>query len=167
MQSNGTRTVRALTGVVLLVVHVLSCTELVALILAMAAGAAGDHRVLISHSRDSLQVRLAHSNCPKGSPSGHCHCLLSRMVVALADQPLSSSEDHVLTLQNSGSNSSVQEPFEFSADPCSLEVPAPIRHAQFLDLQIPIHWQPQSIDDCGPKIPCCGVEVLQTTVMLI
>lgn len=158
---------RALAGVMLLCVHVLSCTELVAFILAMTAGVAGDHRVLISHSSDSVQVRLTHSRCLQDPPSAHGHCLLSRMVVALADQPFGTAEDHILTLQSSGATSSAQESFEFSSDQGSLELPALIRHAQFLDLQIPIHLQPKFLDNTNPSIPCCGMEVFRTTVMLI
>lgn len=89
------------------------------------------------------------------------------MVVALADQPFGTAEDHVLTLQSSGSNSNVQESFEFSPDQGSLALPAPIRRAQFLDAQIPIHLQPKSIDNFNPSIPCCEIEVFRTTVMLI
>jgi len=164
MRSRSTRPLNALIGVLLLCVHLLSCSNLAALILALTAVAGGDHRVLIVNSGDAVQLRLSHSLGASKAHPAHCHCLLSRVVVAFADESRG-APDHIVTFQAPGWSDKVEGGSSLCLDPKGTRLPLQILIAQFLEVKI--QEDSPSIAYTSPSIPCCGIEVYLSAVMLI
>ncbi len=165
MRPCGTKPRKAFTGVLLLCVHLLSCTDLAALIFALTAAAGGDHRILIANSGDAVQLRLSHSPFASKAHAAHCHCLFSRVVVAFTEESGQPMEDHIVTFHAHGWSAKVEIGSSSNLDQGETPLPLVILSAQFLDGVFQSNFAP--IAYSVPSIPSCGIEVCQSTVMLI
>ena len=147
-----------------LLTFLLSATPVLPVFTALAAWLDGEHLVSVSIDRDKARVVLSHDATDPRKAITHAHCVVSRAITSIAEQPEPFHPDHILSfngsdvLRNCSSNTRLLAP---SADVLS----AAVWRSSFDACRVEPSFPAAPV--MGPPSPSLSVAITRATVFLI